>query len=284
MKNKVNLIGIILIGVICITNAQVEFAPQEGIWYENEEYDLTGSGPWESYLKVVMVEGDTIINGESYKRVDEEFLIQRGESIFLNRDGIDYLLYDFDVSAGDTVQYYFRSKWYPGELEAHKGTIARIEEENINGQILKRIDVEWIDPVEFEPLFSYYEVFGSIAGLIPNGWNPIPEAQYKWLRCYENSDIKFKTERFKNRGLDACDITSANNKIDGYYVTVERNLSGILIRDPNNDVIQITVYDVEGRAVLSSKGNDQIDLNSGLWIVLIELGNGHFIVDRVYQH
>lgn len=284
MKNRSILFGILFVGVIHTMNAQLEFAPYDGIWYENEEYDLTGSGPWESYLKVVQVEGDTVINGETYKRVDEEFLIQRGESIYLNKNGTDYLLYDFSVSAGDTVEYYFRSNWKPGELEAHKGVIAHVEEENVAGEILKRIDVEWTDLVEYEPLFSYYEVFGSIAGIIPNGWNPIPEAQYKWLRFYENANISFKTDRFRNRGVEACDITSSNKEINRDYVSVERTLGGIIVDDPNNEVFQVRVHDMKGREVLSSKGNKQIALSSGLWIVLIETGNGHSIIEKVYHH
>ena len=147
--------------------------------------------------------GDTTINGLNMKKVGNHILYQEAYQIYYWSNNALRLIYDFDVSPGDTAT--FEMPVCGGGIISSQYVIEEVDSILINNHALKRIkskSVEGSYPFSYE----YIERIGSIGKIVEEVCIFIPEFVPPWLRCYEDNEISYQTDRFLSFGEEECNI------------------------------------------------------------------------------
>ncbi len=164
------LIILILIS-INLNGQDSQFIPDENAYWNINRVSWGNFTP----LPPIGVLGDTLISGENYIKIyqsteldwqegDKEYFCaareDSGKWLFIpESDSVEYLLYDFNVHVGDTIQ--INNPWTTGEVETLITSIDSIE---INGEMRKRIHSDNLDQGNF--FDEWIEGIGSIHGLV----------------------------------------------------------------------------------------------------------------------
>ena len=94
--------------VCCQWAAQAQvFAPEGSKWWYCESENLwPAPGYINVHSEIISYWGDTLINGLSYKKIGNQLTREAGDTIFVFNNGQDYVLHNFSLSVGDTIQFF----------------------------------------------------------------------------------------------------------------------------------------------------------------------------------
>jgi hypothetical protein len=220
-----------------------------------------------SYYKT---NGDTILNGKTYTKIFKEtglycFLREEDALVYCKYndgpwiDTTEFILYDFSLNVGDTVQLPlldFSLNYYPGVVEY-------VDSIMIGSTKRKIITVSsWIT-------FDFVEGVGSLQGLL---YPEIPWVDWGGeLTCFSINDTIFRTDGSGNINIGNCWQTINVNDL---------KINNLLVfPNPFNDCIEITgiemkrvmVYSLTGKLIYeSSERNNDLDfLKKGTYILRI---------------
>jgi hypothetical protein len=203
MKKLYILIFCILIGKVHAQN----FAPRGATWY----YSYATAWFTNGYIKMVTT-GDTILNGISSQILDVRLNAYNGSSdtwienqhyqtnyvssdsdhVYLWRDSIFIMLYDFSVSVGDTIETYHSFPDNIGSPECDsigRAIVTDIGFENINGLSLRWYEIEDLPSSPIYATGRIYERIGSTHFFLgePGTCVTFWEENIDFLRCYSDS-------------------------------------------------------------------------------------------------
>jgi hypothetical protein len=201
--------------------------------------------------------------------------------IFFREDNVFKLLYDFDLTAGDTMTFHVpRSRHYfdftcPDSLAVdseYQVVIDSVSEDEIDGLMLKSLHTSPIGK-DCIDLGVINEKYGSEFGLFGRRCSDCSSGCPGHLRCYSDQQIMYMAS------TEACDYTTS---------THEDKLSNDLYLYPNpadqimhiggvsaSELETINVYDSFGRLRHTQKGGsiEVSDCPAGLYLVEVPFKN-----------
>ncbi len=290
MKSKLTLI--ILIAISGTLYAQAEWAPIGAKWYFNKEHSTILSGEESYQVKIVESIKDTIVQNKTCRLIDNEITFEdHGKIFYLFKDTFR-LIYDFTLNVGDTA--YFEMINCRNAISVLSFKVDSINSVLFNTISLKRFVLRQIPEIPEDGItipesdYIYYEKFGSISRLIENraceAYNP--EWIFEWLRCYEDSDIDFHSDRFNqseisDKECDFDDLSNATtNKLASHSIQLYPNPTQDYITieypKPTQDQLSLEVLGMAGRVMTRidlSKTKSRVDLSKlspGLYVFLIK--------------
>jgi len=246
--------------------AQQPFAPTGARWYEDPSaYGGSFLGPVDIYES----RGDEVVNGLSMRAVGPYFFYQEGHKVYFWDSSVSKLklIYDFDVTVGDSVTFDFLYSEGAGITDGAKtGIIVEDTQTVVSGISLKRLTWHYVAPGQ-DFFYQYMERVGVVKATSAGSWHPViavdPNVAYVTVeedpfpRCYEDADITYKSPQFLSYGDWPCDYTGATNVEE-----VEKRVS--IYPNPTSDWINITspqpiqyveIFDLQGKLVQHVSGN-----------------------------
>ena len=186
---------------------------------------------------VEMFEGDSVVDGVAYKKLwsykpeTPEFRTLEGliredvsaQKVWAYGNGIEALMYDFDVEAGDTLSllgWLHEMKNITAETMEYDETIVdvvvdNVEIVNIGGLEVKKITL--FDPQNKERKFDIYERFGSPRGWLRSDFGMVDGGGVNFMVCaFDNNDeLLFKpTHNNELDEIEDCYINEIKTNIE----------------------------------------------------------------------
>ena len=260
---------------------------------------------------VEMFEGDSVVDGVAYKKLWSykpetpesrtfEGLIREdvsAQKVWAYGNGIEALMYDFDVEAGDTLSllgWLHEMKNITAETMEYDETIVdvvvdNVEIVNIGGLEVKKITL--FDPQNKERKFDIYERFGSPRGWLRSDFCMVDGGGVNFMVCaFDNNDeLLFKPTH--NNELDEIEdcyineiktnISNIESQLGKVYYSVESRELTFDVENPT----AIMIYDAMGKVVLNMPApvNNAlaIDLHQGIYIVHITMDNQQSVYSKI---
>ena len=298
MKNKVVLLSV-LIALVANAMAYTPIVEEGYKWnIVNRNAMLDANGTIEYKTIVEKIEGDTIINDVTYKKVwhtTDVDLVQyeligivrediENQKVYAIIDGNEYLLYDFACSVGDKITILI------GLFNAEQTelTIKAIDVvADLNGNEIKKFTAE-----SSKCNVVFYERYGSENGWYMRQYSSIVGGGINFMICAFDVDgeLLFKPD-YDNEldEIEDCYINETKTNVpnvelqkgDVYY----NSESSVLVFDVENPM-SITIYDAMGKMVENRElafGTKEIslDLNMGVYIVNITTDNQQSILSKI---
>ena len=259
-------------GTFSIPDNPFVWCPNEATVYSYEKYEVTG---------------DTIINGESYRVVSTEnplisyYLLlvrQDGDVVYRYHDGMEYILYDFGKTAGETWSTQVTYLNVP-EIEMASVTVDSVYERFISGTNFSIQVVSIGNPGTIITHDIITNVGGALYFFAPSVYDGAEPCDYHHkLRCFEyNGQTWVFDDEF------ACEETFSTGINDTPPLNVELTLlpSNILqiggMEQYNN--ARITLYDLNGRNLFQQ----QLPKTQVQSLVLPDLTMGVYIIRLVAE-
>ena len=250
---------------------------------------------------VEMFEGDSVVDGVAYKKLWSykletpesrtlEGLIREdvsAQKVWAYGNGIEALMYDFDVEAGDTLSllgWLHEMKSITAETMEYDETIVdlvvdNVEIVNIGGLEVKKITL--FNPQNRERKFDTYERFGSLRGWLLSDFGMVDGGGVNFMVCaFDNNDeLLFKPTH--NNELDEkedcyineikTNISNIESQLGKVYYNVESRELSFDIENPT----VVSVYDAMGRLLHSqvvdeSEKQMSLDLSMGIYVVRVK--------------
>lgn len=251
------------------------------------------------------IEGDSIINGISYKKLWEHLdansdkyyllaLIREDideQKIFAYNKGAEVLLYDLKVEVGDTIKVWNNLSYLENfdSTNVDYGPFSLLVVDNIEhieDQIygtLKKISYHKAEKDMFKA--TIYERYGSTTGWSHNNYAELlGSANYSMICAFdENNELVLKREyTIKGYGeVKDCyineeigtNVETTQKEENIYYNSQEKRL---YVDVENAEMIM--VYDAVGKNIITKEVNLEtksisLNLNSGIYIVMTKNGN-----------
>lgn len=259
--------------------AQLEFAPVGAEWIFTPILDDSqSSNPLASWVSFKCT-GDSIIDGQSYRKVGHNLLfLQEGGEIYLRFKDSLYLVFDFEAEVGDALDLFIpvnvglAKVFEQTEMYLWHFVVDSIELLPTNGQPLKRFFLESSNPVWTGITgysYQYVENVGDLNWFI--GQPGINNSSVpSWLRCYRDSTLEFHSPQLLSLGTTDCFDTTTSVSL-----TLPPGIS--IAPNPVTDMLsfdlgplkisQITFVDLRGRIVYQKSGEQSgmIQIDSGSW-------------------
>lgn len=276
---------------------QKQYAPLNATWnYEGHEIDCLGNHQQFVVEREVMI-GDkncsiiqayiaSDVNPDFIRTNDSLVVWEDSNRVYFLEDSSFYLLYDFEMEVGDTVEYYdpinrglFSSSENidptqgPNEL---RFVVTGIEEKNISGELRKHFSTENI----FEDdLFSCQEIIIENIGSTSQGITGdvcfyVAEGCFGGLNCYSNDQIEYLTSDFIVTPNPACDpIDSNENLAELKSILIAPNPASDYIEIKTTlEIVAVDLLTIQGKKI-RTYGSDRLldvsDVPSGLYFLLI---------------
>jgi Secretion system C-terminal sorting domain len=252
---------------------------ENNFWYFTNTYDNIVDPVYTTEYRMYL-SGDTLIDGMTYKKIygidwQGDLLVGmiredstrkvfiRGNAIFANGecndsiiDGAEVLLYDFGLSAGDTIV---------GCM--HSDKILEIDSIDVDGTLRRRFKIEnnailneeyWI-----EGIGSTLGLFGSFVYEFENFWK---------LRCFKNMDLTF-TNGDSNIDENCNTIVDAI-ALDIKQVNIFPNPTNSSLHIENLEVNEtVMIYSLMGQILIKEQATTNI-----LELDVSNLPNGVYLV------
>ncbi|MCP3929568.1 MAG: T9SS type A sorting domain-containing protein [Bacteroidetes bacterium] len=295
---EMQYIALLIFLPICLL-AQQEWAPIGAKWYQNTDFNDFDEQhhPLEGFYLIEST-GDTIIDGLSYRIVGDYLMYQEGfEVYFLWKDSLR-LLYDFDVQEGDTIKFEFLNCLDSIIKPTYK--VIETSELYLNQQVLKKVKCQLLftsdygGPSEYE----YIEKIGSTTKIVEESGDcvAIPEYSPEWLRCYADSTIEYKSDRFLSFGDNDCTFMGTLDKLDekhkeeGIIIFPNPFHEGFTIKGKGSMEV-VELFDLRGKLLYKQyqeKGLNKVvisppPLTKGVYILAVEMKGGRKIFRKVIQ-
>ena len=280
-------------------DAQEEFAPIGARWFQNAFIEnIWGTHPMQDYY-IIESEKDTLVDGLLHRKVGDYLFYQDGDKVYYRWQDSLRLVYDYSVAAGDTVRFELLYGY-----EQKEGLVPVVNTYIVDGvsfvqagsASLKKVDCRLLEGYECHGpnlpdsvafAYRYIERLGSVRGVLESINTcgvTVPGAVTEWLRCYEDEEVSYQTERFlataeEGEGCDYRTPTSTREAAPEIEWSVFPNpTSGALTVDipAVGGQVHIEVLDINGRRVLPTLRTDdnrtEIDLGglaNGLYYVRV---------------
>jgi hypothetical protein len=258
---------------LCFTflNAQDEFAPIGAKWYVNASIEeIWETDPLQDFYTLES-KSDTIINDTIHRVVGDHLFYQDGGQVYYRWQHSLRLIYDYDVAVGDTVTFEMAScTLEPDSIELVTFRVDAVSTVEVQGVPLKRVQCQWIEGAYgYEEDYIYLERIGSVRVMIENFTNCVlvTGAVEEWLRCYQDEDIDFKTQRFLNLDGEDCsyrNLTSLDNEPNSSSITAYPNpfRETIKVEWPGTRSFVLSLYNSQGKLVQQLRGEGAAIINS----------------------
>jgi hypothetical protein len=294
----------LIIGLIFIINHSlksqdyVPFPTENVYWNVYLEYSISES-PTDSVLLRYALQGDTIINQITYKKL----CIESGDVLnpmiepvgalreeerkifFLGKDYLGFfhdeeiLLYDFNKEIGDTIFHDINKTSY--------SVVENIDAIEIAGVDRKRFKIKSNTNYYFQDEEYWIEGIGSIKNGLLGHITMIPTCCYHYwehICCQVNGEVLFLNPSYDE--CFPCSLLSSNAlQWSGTKIKIYPNPTSEKIYIENNTSereLFITMYDINGRIRLSTKLSEQNNINvlqleKGVYVVKVTDQNGEVL-------
>lgn len=244
------------------------------------------------------IEGEENVNGVTYKKLlatsneaadnwtAAALLREENKKVYVLLNGIEYLMYDFDIEKGSKIAIY-PSLYYIKEADRYKDNeddkIGTVEYEVSDVEIVKNRKGEDIKKYIFKDTqFIYYEGYGNDFGWMRFADDGLLSDSGDYLICVHNS--KNELEYFSNPPyLEGVNLEDGECYAWGEVKTAVNETSAssdLIFYDNASESIRlyvdgeknVIVYDMQGRTVFSATTSDnELSFNAepGLYIVKV---------------
>jgi len=248
--------------------AQAEFAPIGARWFQNAFIENIGdTHPLQDFY-VIESEKDTLVDGLLHRKVGDYLFYQDSTKVYYRWQDSLRLIYDYGVAVGDTVRFEMLDgpdEIYENTFVVEEAAYVTIEEDSI-----KRIECRLVDGALYVQPYVYLEHIGSTRTLVEDLTYSvfIPGVVEEWLRCYQDDEISYQTERFLMTAEEGegCDyrMPNATGEIQaGVEVSVFPNpvSEGVLHMQTDYAGRYIaTLYNAYGQAMQVREGQGGVQL------------------------
>ena len=292
MKN-VYRIFILSLFLLPQLKAQPEFGAIGSYWtYGYSPHDGNGNG-WAQ----IVVEGDTVINGETYKILKRSSqwaqtlppfdgsygtfwhtMLLRNDSVFID----EKLVLDFDMTLADSLIVTSVNGFMDLQLAVDSITTVQIDGVDYKKWYGQKICIDGVEPGPYES-FEILEYIGQLWGeyLFWNTDGCITGGGSYGFTCYKNGDFTYPTGAdcpvlmivdVEEPGLDS-ELTVYPNPVEGIL-----HLKAELAK-----LQRVSITDLSGKSVLeinNQNGIHQIDLNalkSGMYLLKVTARGGEAV-------
>lgn len=240
--NRFILLFVLCCSFLNIASQEYKNVFEDGkIWnYEYWPYSSTWQPDYEPKQAVRFVEGDTIINGRTCKKLYEKrkgsgmqfagAFYETGGKVYRMVDGMaeDLLIYDFTAEEGDCfVVYDYYGSGRSVEENLHEVTVKDIQTKNIRGRNAKCIFLTFNAGEEgpFETI--WIEGIGSNCGESVNLGTRTPGNSEIFTSCYLSENCLYLAEEtFPNNIENILMSTYDNRTTNDIYDLMGRRLNG----------------------------------------------------------
>lgn len=293
---KTNLL-ILFFCILCseLNAQQYDFLPTENAHWFIEQNGWFENIPQNPYG----VFGDTIINGQTYLNIkqcnDLDWnssntshycgVRQDGDKWLFKykNDDIEYLQYDFDVQAGDSLEVFC-----PIAYVYSNAFVNNIDEIYLGNKCRRRIEIIYSDN-EFGELKEYWiEGIGSLNGVFFTS-NLAFDAGTWLTKFYENGQLIYAIEN----NYDTCELNTNNNSfftVSGICVFPNPTKDYVYFKNDSNITINsVSLIDINGlllmkKSFLDSSGKISVShLSEGIYILKVELQNGKEVIKKLIK-
>jgi len=259
---------------------------------ENKTWHVRDDSWWDINTEIFKLEGDTIINEITYKKLWESWndsamvdmylkgFLREDSGIIYYRDNYlteDKILYNFNLEQGDTATVYSE---FCGERTV---VIAYVDSIYYFGIPRKELILDsWYEEY-------WIEGIGSTYGLLYSGIYECIFDVYKTLICcHENDTLIFMKQYEAECYLDNVGI---KDNPDKNAVTIRPNpvLGGqSFVIQCDNEILEVAIYDTFGKEVdrfITDKKNEikisTCNLMPGIYLVRIMTSEGFFEIKKI---
>ena len=246
-------------------------------------------------------DGDTIVDGDTYKILDGFHYISR---TFLLRENViekkvymklssstarpnEFLLYDFSLSVGDSTEVYNPISPFPAEA----GTFivdSIIPKPLEDGNSYRHFYLHPIDPIQSGATRPVWvEGVGSLSLINAPGGTPNVNGVGK-LSCF------FKNDELFYRQLDSTSECSTDYSVS----IIEKIESNFIITRPNGEVyvkhnkeisFEVSLYTISGKLLIQKWGTGEVyirlnDFSKGVLLMQLTTKNGEVEVEKIINH
>ena len=198
----------------------------------NRKAMLDANGTIEYKTMIEKIEGDTIINEVSYKKLwhttDEDLteyeligIIREdveNQKVYAFIEGKEYLLYDFACKAGDKVRTLKSLRSAENEMEEGEMTIKAVEEiEDLSGEKYNK----YIATLENDSEIVYYERFGLENGWYSRSYDGMTGGGVDFMICAFDATNELQFKPVYNNELDEIE--------DCYINEIKTDVENIMI-------------------------------------------------------
>ena len=254
---------------------------------ENKEWNVMyvifpGIG-WDTvyWTNTYRFEGDTIINDTNYLKVyksEEDIPLNwtfegciredQGKKVFFRKWDNDYLIYDFGVAVGDTIEIYHNN--YPESVR-----VELIDSIGIDGTIRKQILLKYL---MYNSVYeTWKEGIGSNRGILESGTAGYAGG-WRWFLCISHNGQLI----YMNPNYNTCYLISTGiEELQAKEIEIYPNPSSgkFTLRIPDQiKVNSATIYDFQGQMVDSfDYGKTELDLSglsAGIYLLRLNYNSG----------
>lgn len=276
-------IGMISTGDMCVAQYH-PFPVDDGIWMNNHsDYYVD-----ENFQTIVTSSidykycangNDTMINAVAYKQVDfcssSSYLgawrYDNGQVYIVPKDSLnEYLLYDFTLNAGSSVDIIFLD--YPGQggvFQIYETYIGYVDTVVVNGTTRRRLESEG---------YTWIEGIGSTSGLFMEPWINVSN-YFRSLVCMSTNDtLHYHDGPLEMGEPGVCDFTvsaeelNQNPRVSQLFPNPARSQMSL---NDAEDYDRLSIVNVAGKEMASiavSKGQTTINFS------VEELRNGMYLL------
>lgn len=234
--------------------------------------------------------GDTLLNGFQYTVIDRSdfsnycLIRQEHDTVFCKYfsdtpfDTAEFILYDFSVQLGDTVQLPMSGN----PIHYYEGFVTSVDSILIGNQYRKRIGIgSWIS-------FEFIEGIGSLQGLL---YPEIPWVDF-WadLTCFSKNDTIFSLQGDGHTSLGNCWQTIGIERVERSTPTIYPNpasASITIVLPPELGRQDIQVYNATGRLMKVVTATSPVTLHVADWpsgLYYVRVGDGWEWVGKFVRH
>jgi len=246
-----------------------------------------------TYYTTIKVEGDTIIDGISCKKIGNYspiYTYESNDTVYFYLAGKFRPTYYFNAHVGDTISFYNAnySDGFCGNDSILYAVIDNIDSIDVGNKFLRKFCGSVIGDTTIPNCngFSYTEYIGSNY-IFPYTYCPdIFDQESYWICDYGDSTIQ-NFYVFQNNCLNVSldEIANPKEHVLIYPIPVKDQLSIVLSIEKANS---ISVFDVHGKKLkvvnaLIAPNNFKLDLhdfNSGMYFLHILLPNGQRLIKK----
>ena len=181
---------------------------------------------------------------------------EQGKKVFIRSDTSEYLLYNFNLSVGDTLPPSYNNFF-------DNITISSLDSINVNGVFLRKFELNGgsssflIEGIGHE--FGFLEPFP-----------PILECGFQ-LDCYQRNGLTYFPTLNQNCQYN---VNLHENKVSEF--TINRGVNSVFITTKRNGVKELVVREISGKTIMESTFNgNNFELNlfrldKGIYIISID--------------
>jgi hypothetical protein len=219
------------------------------------------------------------------------YILYDGGRIFQYVNANFHLLYDFNVSVGDTIKTTYSSTSNQQTDLSMKYKVTEVKDTLINNALLKSYSFYSIDLDVNDECINFsgkaIENIGNVTGyFFPIDCLVTDMIKPTDFRCYHNGDWLFKSELYKNKECDSTYVYSPNainvNTFDNDVKIIFReNSNSIIISETGIAKLNVVIYDCLGKICFNDKLQSDVPvsiagLSSGIYFLITQL-NSKFI-------